>query len=235
MLTWDLSNGRFVCRGFKDFQAFTGTRRFAVEPGCFAAADLRSAAARFGLNPDAVVGMEQVHGGIVRAVDRAEDAVVPGCDGLVTDCPSTVLVMRSADCLPVVAYDPVRRVIGVAHAGWKGLKSGIAKCLVDTLIAHFGSVPEAVYVGIGPGIGSCCYEVGAEFERWFPRHLKPENGKCFFDLKAAAADQLVSAGIQKARVFSSPWCTSCFSEECFSYRRDGPGGGRLITCVMLSS
>ncbi len=195
---------------------------------------MRSAAARLGLSPDAVVGMEQVHGGIVRVVDRARDAVVPGCDGLVTDCPSTMLVMRSADCLPVVAYDPVRKAVGVAHAGWKGLKSGIAERLVDALKSRFGTAPEAVCVGIGPGIGSCCYKVGAEFEEWFPGHLKPVNGKHFLDLKAAATDQLVSAGIQKGRVFASPWCTSCFSKECFSYRRSGPGGGRLLTCVMLS-
>ena len=226
-MDWKLEGDRFLWSGAEGIVGFTATRRFTVPAGTVQPDQLRRLVERLGIRPSAVVAMEQVHGGTVRVVE-SEDAVVPGCDGLITDRPGVLLTMRSADCLPIIAVDPGGCRVGLAHAGWRGVRAGLPSQLVRAV----GSTD--LRIGIGPGIGSCCYEVGPEFESWFPRYLQKSGRGRTLDLKQAAVAQLVEAGVAEDRIAVAPWCTSCSVDHCVSYRRDGAVVPRMMTCAMIA-
>ena len=181
-----------------------------------------------GFKPRAVAGMQQVHEARIEPVREDQDVVLSSCDGLVTDRPGVALVVRTADCLPVVAWDARRRKLGVAHAGWRGLRAGILKRFVESM----GSAD--LEIGIGPGIGPCCYEVGPEFEAWFPGHLQRKQPNSFLlDLVGAAKAQMAEAGVAPGRIPAAEWCTACSPELCHSFRRDGAAAGRMLTIAMI--
>ncbi|HWR36171.1 MAG TPA: peptidoglycan editing factor PgeF [Clostridia bacterium] len=116
--------------------------------------------------PWPLVNMKQVHSAIIHRVTGREMHSVTG-DGLITDIPGILLSVKTADCLPIVIVDPVRRAIGVFHAGWRGTVQRIVEKGVGEMRKHFGSDPADMLAAIGPGIGSCCYEVGDEVQTEF--------------------------------------------------------------------
>src|SRR5438270_1868860 len=108
---------------------------------------------------DAVIS-RQVHGNRVAAAGRAERGLrLPDCDALITNEPDVVLLQRHADCPPIFLFDPKRRALGVAHAGWRGTLANIAAAMVRGLAEAYGSRPSDLIATIGPGIGACCYHV----------------------------------------------------------------------------
>ncbi|MCM8811536.1 MAG: polyphenol oxidase family protein [Candidatus Omnitrophica bacterium] len=230
---WERNAGFFRLAGLPDAVFLTLGRAAAIgaqETGPEVAKErIRSA----GLDPVAVAVMEQVHGGAIQICDKPDDTVFEKCDALVTGQRGVALVVRSADCLPVSVFDPVLGVIGLAHAGWRGLRERIAAGLVETMHREYGVRPSDLLAGIGPGIGSCCYEVGPEMEPVFGSSVRIVEGRRFLDLKASAVGQLAGTGISAERIFVSPWCTFCDREGCCSYRRDGESAGRMLTYAML--
>jgi YfiH family protein len=176
--------------------------------------------------------LKQVHGA---AVARAPWEGRPEADaGLATE-PGLVLGVETADCLPVLLVDPVRRAVAAAHAGWRGTAAGVAASAVAALVAA-GSRPADLVVGIGPGIGPCCYEVGDELRAAFGPDgadlFRPgPRGRPHLDVRTANVRQLVVAGVRPDRIHHVDECTSCRSDLYHSYRRDGPGGGRMISFV----
>ncbi|MEA3340644.1 MAG: polyphenol oxidase family protein, partial [Chloroflexota bacterium] len=116
-----------------------------------------------GLEPGRTVSPYQVHGARVGVVGRAHlGTVQPATDALVTNAPGVPLLMRFGDCASVLFFDPARRVIGMAHAGWRGVAAGSVPATVRTMTERFGCVLADLWAGIGPTIGPCCYEVGPE-------------------------------------------------------------------------
>ncbi len=97
-----------------------------------------------------------------------------------------------------------------------------------------GAVPSMSLAGIGPAIEPCCYEVGPEFQVWFPRSVKIQKGSHRMDLKAEALAQMNEAGIPIEKIVMAPWCASCAEVDCLSYRREGRSVGRMLTGVMIS-
>ena len=224
-MDWSAGPDRFTLTGSEGLLCFTTTRKRALPPGEPDAAGLRKAA---GAGPGAVVGMRQVHGGrIVKLGQEAASSIVPDCDGLVTGRRGVALMVRTADCLPIVAWDPRRGLLGVAHAGWRGVKAGIPERLAREMGA------SGLRVAIGPGIGPCCYEVGPEFSAWFPGHVRAEKGKARLDLAGAAVAQMEEAGVERGGISLAPWCTACERDLCCSYRREGSAAGRMVTCAVL--
>lgn len=224
---WKEEPGRFLLMGIPGARIFTSDRTLGMAAGTPTASDLRDWAWRAGVMAQTLVGMQQVHGSCVESVYGGGDRVAPSCDGLVTDRPGVALAVRSADCLPVVLFDPFRDRLGAAHAGWKGIRAGI----LEELVQAVGSFQ--IWAAIGPGIGPCCYEVGAEFEEYFPSFLQHRQGKRFLDLPGVARDRLMRAGIREEALLSAPWCTACHP-SCHSYRRDGAQAGRMVTAALLS-
>jgi len=189
----------------------------------------------------AVSGMvcaEQVHGGAV-AVVRAEDAgrgaaqfgdALLGVDALVTDVSGVLLTLFYADCVPIIIADPARHTVAVAHAGWRGLVEGVVGNTVAAMREDFGSEPASLLAAVGPCIGPCCFEVGAEVAERFPSEaLAPREtgGKPHVDLPAAAARHLREAGLFVENITVAGECTSCLPDLYFSHRRDNGRTGRI--------
>ena len=193
-----------------------------------------------GLAPAAVVTARQVHGAQVAVVGSSDaGTVVPSTDAVVSNEMGITLLLRFADCAPVVLYDPQRRAIGLAHAGWRGLVAGVVANTVAALQSAFGCRPADVLAGVGPAIGPCCYQVGpdvvAEVERVFdhPGDLftGQPDGTMHFDLPAAVRRHLQLCGV--TRIEDSGLCTSCHTDEFFSHRAEHGRTGRFAAVVTL--
>lgn len=201
---------------------FVGDERGAVETNH----DLICQA--LGISRKDITAAQQVHGSQVALVGLGDRGrVIPATDALVTDAPGVALLLRFADCLPVLLYDPVRRAIGLAHAGWRGTVKRIAAKTASAMLEAYGSRPADIVAGLGPCIGPCCYQVGTEvieavrakFNPWRGL-LRPQgDGSLHFDLWEANRRQLAELGIADIEV--SQLCTACRTDEFFSYRAEG--------------
>jgi len=184
----------------------------------------------------------QVHGAEVLVV-RAGEAPSwppPKADGVVTADPGVPLVMRFADCVPLLLYDPVKRAIGLAHAGWRGTLAGAGPATVRAMAEAFGSRPQDIIAGIGPSIGPCCYEVGPEVVDAVQRVFhgahnlilpSPNGGRPHLDLWAANERALRAAGVHQIEV--SEMCTYCLRSEFYSHRREQGKTGRFGALIAL--
>jgi YfiH family protein len=182
-----------------------------------------------------VVSPHQVHGAAVAVVTRQDRGrVIEDTDGLITDEPQVLLMLRFADCTPIWFYDPVRRAIGLAHAGWRGTVAGIARAMVAKMQSTFGCRPGDLIAGIGPAIGPCCYQVGPDVAQAVhgaypadaPRLLESRPANTWhFDLWLANELQLAHAGVEQVSV--AEICTACNTDEWFSHRAEQGQTGRF--------
>ncbi len=191
----------------------------------------------------------QIHGGAVRTVTTADlkadpyDKVTYEADGLMTDLPGVALVIYSADCIPILFYDPERRVIAAVHAGWRGTAAGIATAAVTRMKDVYGCRPENILAAIGPGIGPDCFEthedvpnaMTAALSTAVLQHIKiKENGKFSVDLKGVNAMRLEQAGLDPAHIAVSQVCTACDQERFWSHRRQGTSRGSMAAAIQLA-
>ena len=166
---------------------------------------------------------------------------ISATDAMVTDTPNICLMVLQADCVPLLFFDLKKKVIGVAHAGWKGTVRMVAQNTVKLLKENFSCLPDDILVGIGPSIGPCCYEVGPEVVIQIDKafHNKREcisetpDGKCYFNLWEANKTQLVQAGIPERNIEVARICTYCNHTHFFSYRHQQRETGRFGAGIML--
>lgn len=190
----------------------------------------------------------QVHGNRVHEVTQKdigsgrlthEDAV-DQADGLFTREKGVLLTSFYADCVPLYFFDPVEKVAGLAHAGWRGTVADIAGQMVRAWVDGHGSQPDNIHAAIGPCIGSCCYEVDDKVARPI-QNLLPESkgrvmvnkggGKYMLNLKEVNRLLMIKAGISASRIEVSQWCTSCRTDMFFSHRKEGPKTGRMASFI----
>ena len=181
--------------------------------------------------------MKQVHGATVRHAPW--DGARPEGDAAVTTRYGVLLGIETADCLPVLLVDPWRVTVAAAHAGWRGTVAGVARAVVEVLTAA-GSRADDILAVLGPSIGPCCYEVGDELRPAFAAafgddadgffHRGP-RGRAHLDLRAANVCQLERAGLPSENIHHVADCTHCRPDLYHSYRRDGPGSGRMLSFV----
>lgn len=159
-------------------------------------------------------------------------------DGLASERRGIVLAVASADCVPIVLFDPARPAAAVLHAGWRGTCSRIARAGVETMRRMYGTPPAALRAMIGPAIGSCCYRVGADVVEQFRAAghpldalLRPEGEGGFLNLSEANRRDLSEAGVSRENIRSVELCTGCLAGLFPSYRRDGAATGRILTFV----
>jgi YfiH family protein len=113
-----------------------------------------------------LVTLRQIHSDLIHRVDKMPSQLLAG-DGLITNTPGLLTAVQAADCLPVIVVDQKQRAIGVFHAGWRGTVKRIVEKGVGEMRKHFGSAPRNLIAAIGPGVQSCCYEVGEEVRTKF--------------------------------------------------------------------
>ena len=211
------------------------------------AANRKILAHALAIDPVAMVAARQVHGNTVAILDHQErrqvDEEALRADALVTDIPGTCLMVLLADCVPVLIVDPIKRVVGVAHAGWRGTVKLVASETVRVLTERYGSSPKDLFVGIGPSIGPDEYEIGPEViaevervfgtKRGFIRGERASDGKGLFDLWEANKVQLVRSGVPEDRIQVARLSTYQHPYLFFSERRLGGPTGRFAAGVMI--
>lgn len=221
-------------RGIYNISSFD---RLGVAAGysCRVLGDMRNAESRdtflrlFGSDAKDLIMARQIHGvRIARVTGDDRGKTLSETDGLVykKDGVQTVLGVSFADCVPLLAVDPVAHVIGVAHAGWKGTANGIAEELVRTMITS-GCTTGNIRVSIGPHIGMCCYNVPVERAKIFQKQFGTDEkitvraGDAWhLDIGYVNYVQLLQAGITKEHIDAPVTCTSCQVSEFNSFRKD---------------
>jgi YfiH family protein len=178
------------------------------------------------LDQTAMARLQQIHSA-VSLVARE-----PGCagagDALVTRTQGIAVSVRTADCFPILLADPETRSIAAVHAGWQGTAAGVVRTSLDRMRSEFGADPKNVFAAIGPGIGACCYAVGAEVAKQFGM-----EDAANLDLAVENSNQLIAAGLQPNRIERIGGCTFCHPAQFFSWRRDHDRAGRMISFIRI--
>ncbi len=203
-----------------------------------------------GMDLGKIVYADQVHGETVLKLDAAnhpaEGESLGQGDGIITNEKDIPLMLLVADCLPVLFYDPTHQAVGLAHAGWRGTVSHVAAKTLMAMGEAYGTRPEEVRAVLGPCIGVCCYEVGAdvfrEFSEVFPwageilQKTSADHWK--LDLAQANARQLVEIGLKEENLIRSGLCTIRNNDLFYSHRaeaRESAPTGRFGAFIMLNS
>ncbi len=193
-----------------------------------------------GIKEEHLCRVKQVHGN--RVIAASEAGLLPArveADGLFTNQAAIALGIMTADCVPVFFVDPVCRVIGLAHAGWRGIYAGIVQEMIKALEKRFSTRPENLQVIFGPSIRKCCYEVGPEFRDYFPGYYYegsvPSGRRRCVDLTGAISALLFTQGILPEHLCDTQICTSCQNNRFFSVRKDRGSPERILSILQISS
>ena len=247
------------------FHGFS-TRRGGVSWGAFSSLNLsfevgddpeavrenrRRLQSDMGIEDLSLIKVKQVHGDsisvmkgdTVRKEKFPEDLLSYSADALITGSYDVILAISVADCVPILVFDPGRRVIAAVHAGWRSTAAGLAGKVVRTMKETFGTRPEDCVVGIGPSIGICCYEVDwpvmEAFDRFFPHRedWAKEKGAGRWDLDLARANGILlrESGIKAEAISVSRHCVCCRQDLFFSHRRDGKRTGRTMGLIAMKT
>ena len=214
----------------------------------------------FGVNRGDIVFVSQVHGRTVLHVHPGPAPAAAEADAIVSTAPGRVIAVRVADCVPILLADTSRRVVAAVHAGWRGTCAGIAQETVRAIEA-LGIPPADLVCALGPSIGPCCYDVDERVRTSFlaatpasaeasarlaeapAARRRPTSAAWFtksgerrwlLDLWRANVDQLESAGVPGSSISTAGICTKHNLDICFSYREEGPGGGRMVAAIQLA-
>lgn len=171
----------------------------------------------------------QCHGDLVHVVDKTSGELRG--DGFITNQPGVVCFVRTADCVPLLLYDPVQRAVGALHAGWRGTAQNIAAKAVQCFTRHFGSRACDLQVAIGPAICGSCYEVGADVLRALGEKRSKEKGNV--DLTMINRNQLAAAGVPETSIDMLHLCTACDAEKRFASYRVSRGNERQFSFITL--
>ncbi|MEM8643384.1 MAG: peptidoglycan editing factor PgeF [Pseudomonadota bacterium] len=198
-----------------------------------------------GTEPNKLATPYQKHSNVAVVTDKTWKLDArPEADAVVTATPGIAVGIVTADCAPVLLCDPTARVIGAAHAGWRGAFSGIVEATVDAM-KGLGAGEDRIVASIGPTISQGAYEVGEDYKARF-LEAEPDadsffandegTGEPHFDLPAYVADRLERAGVNE--IYDLGICTYYDMARLFSYRRSQHHGqtdyGRQISAIVLT-
>ena len=210
-----------------------------------------------------LIFLKQIHSDVIHLFDTAPAKPCQG-DASVTNRPGLLLGIQTADCVPILLVDPKKRAVAAIHAGWRGTLARIVVKAIGQMQMQFQCNPADLLAAIGPSIGGCCYEVGtevatqflsqfAEAPQWFdefrtgdepnpiqwlnmmPPGHQPAPKNVLLDLRKANRTQLLAAGVRAPNIFVSDLCTACHRDLLFSYRKEGPQSGRLLSVIGIRS
>lgn len=184
--------------------------------------------------PEGYATLQQIHSSCV--LEACSPGQTGEGDAWITAKGGVRVAVKTADCIPLLMYDPRHRAVAAVHAGWRGVLQNIARAAVEALGLRYGSRSEDLVAALGPAIGGCCFEVGPEVAVQF-RELFPErndlNGQTRVNLQEAVVRQLLEVGMQDRHIDRGAPCTSCGGREFFSWRRDKVPGERMFAVIGL--
>ncbi|HLY17984.1 MAG TPA: peptidoglycan editing factor PgeF [Bryobacteraceae bacterium] len=178
--------------------------------------------------PDRLATLHQIHSAICVPA-RGRTGLLGDGDALLDNTPGNFLAVKTADCIPILLVDEEHRAVAAVHAGWRGTVSRIAAAAVRMMQEEFRARPGGLHAAIGPGIGKCCYQVGADVAAQFG-----ESGSCHLDLVEANRLQLLDAGVPVAHIYAARLCTRCGVHDFHSFRRDKEHSGRMFSFVGIA-
>jgi hypothetical protein len=188
-----------------------------------------------------LLSLNQVHSDIVHFVRRVPCAGLKG-DAALTDLPRIFLIIKTADCLPVLLVDDKKRIIAAVHCGWKGTLRGVLEKVVQGMRDRYGCSPASILAAFGPCISRRCYEVGIDVRQNYAaagfsdslfRPVPGRRGKYLFDLAGANRLQLLRQGVKERNIHTVDICTHC-DLRYPSYRRDKDATGRMLSFIGIA-
>lgn len=193
-----------------------------------------------GVDVDALVGVDQVHGSNLVEVGRMtdfDDLMAVEADAMITQETNIFLTIRTADCLPILCVDPVMRLVAAVHAGWRGTLAKVTEVCIESF-KQKGSDPQNICVAMGPGIGVEKFEVSQGVASLFESRMGLRKGECVWlqdaphlDLTRINERLCLEAGVPLSNIWSANECTFQNEKHFFSYRRDGKNTGRQLGFV----
>ncbi len=196
----------------------------------------RRMADAIGFRADSIVFTNQIHSATVLTVGKGEVGKTYDCDGFVTKDKGVTLAVRSADCVPLLFFDPEAEVIGAVHAGWRGTVERIQQNCVAGM-CKLGSKPQNIRVAIGACIHKCCYKVGEDFRNILYEKLgrnitdRYVSTDLYADLVGLNTELLCEVGVKD--ITASEDCTCCHSDLYFSHRASKGKRGVMSAFISL--
>ncbi len=194
-----------------------------------------------GSEKGSLIFAKQIHSSDVQYVTEEDFGKSFECDAFVTDRAGVLIAVKTADCVPILFCDSKKRIVGAAHAGWRGTASGVAARCLEKMIS-LGASSENVSVAIGQRIGVCCYEVDdafveavsdSPFASLCLSKIFPVGEKFRADLGNMNKEILLSLGVKEENIYLSGFCTSCANELFFSHRRGGGRRGLMMSGIFI--
>jgi YfiH family protein len=239
------------CRPLEPFAQHLFTTRQLQLPSADA---WRTLASAISVQPGRIVSLNQVHGRHVARIERNVSRQTleemhherPTADAVISDAPDVALVVRVADCVPLLIADTRTGAVAAVHAGWRGTAARVGVAAIEEMQRQFGSQAADFVVAIGPAIGPCCYEVGSDLvdafaaagheryliDRWF---MTPRERRMRFDLVGANRDQLILAGVREENLHACGLCTAMHLDVLTSYRAEQSAAGRIAGAIRTSA
>ena len=238
-----------ILKSFKNLRAFTTTKqslveenpRFTGESSEQFEISRKQLAAELGIKLNQFVFPRQTHTNCVAEILRIPETEINETDALVTNQPDICLCVQTADCVPILLFDPAKKVIAAVHAGWRGTVNKIVEVAIHKMVTEYRSSPKNILVAIGPSISHEIYEVGDEVVEAVRNSIpnfettlhKKSNGKFHFNLWEANRQLLLSIGIFSENIEILGECSFKNNNKFFSARKEGIDTGRTVSGVML--
>lgn len=202
--------------------------------------NLETLSKSFGIEREQMISPKQTHSKNIGIVKSTKD-IFPDTDALITNVPNVCIFVRTADCVPILLFDPVQKAIATIHSGWKSTIQKISQHTIELMQKEFGTNPKDLIAGIGPSIGPNVYEVGPELIELFYEQvginhiIKPikNSDKGYLNLWKVNKNILLESGIPEDQIEIAETCTFSNPELFYSARRDGVKTGRLATGIMI--
>lgn len=186
-----------------------------------------------------LIHMRQIHSDIVTIANSTMNFTTPPqCDALITNRINVPLMVMSADCTPILIYDPIHHAIGAVHAGRAGALKDILPKTLHAMQEHFGTSSQEVHIAFGPSIHGCCYEINTTIahevkEKGYADALLYQEERVYLDVNTILYLQLRTMGIASHCIESASQCTACHAREYFSYRAQNQDTGRIAGVIVL--
>jgi YfiH family protein len=238
-----------IFRGSENVVAFTSTKqtfeksnpRFTGDTPDVFEQNRILLAEKLMMKPDQLVFPRQTHTNCVAEISSIPSTEITETDALVTNKAGICLCVQTADCVPILLFDPVKNVIAAVHAGWRGTVKKIAEIAVQKMMHNYGASPKNIIAAIGPSISPEIYEVGDEVVEQVKQSIpnadlalhKNNCGKFHFNLWEANRQVLLHTGLQAHNIEILGECSFSETEKYFSARKEGIETGRMVSGIML--